>query len=200
MAEHSRSNRTIWSHAREQIVIDAMTKSENEKCTKQVLYYKKQNEIVKIGPDMRVIVKGKDTSEPLIFRVPFEDLYEKLLEAHIQTSHGGRVKMLYYCKNQWRIGKQACSIFVSVCLTCNKKQVAPKKEIVAIISDGFNMRGQVDSIDFQSCKDGEFKWLMNYQDHETNFSHLRPLKSKQVANVAEELSKIFFTFGAPRIL
>ena len=62
------------------------------------------------------------------------------------------------------------------------------------------MRGQVDLIDFQSCKDGEFTFLMNFQDHGTKFLHLRPLKSKHAANVAEELSKIFFTFGAPRIL
>ncbi|XP_043472416.1 KRAB-A domain-containing protein 2-like [Leptopilina heterotoma] len=62
------------------------------------------------------------------------------------------------------------------------------------------MRGQVDLIDFQSCSDGDFKWLMNYQDHATKFLHLRPLKSKHAANVAEELSKICFTWGAPQIL
>ena len=41
---------------------------------------------------------------------------------------------------------------------------------------------------------------MHYQDHGTKFSHLRPLKSKQAKEVAEELSKIFYMCGAPQML
>ena len=37
-------------------------------------------------------------SEPLIFMVTAEDLYDQLIEAHIQTEHGGRDKMLYYIR------------------------------------------------------------------------------------------------------
>ena len=47
---------------------------------------------------------------------------------------------------------------------------------------------------------GEYKFLMHYQDHGTKFSYLRPLKSKEAREVAEELSKIFYMCGAPRIL
>lgn len=80
--------------------------------------------------------------------------------------------------------------------------MAPKKGVVIrpITTDGFNVRGQVDLIDFQSTPDGEYKWLINYQDHGTKFLHLRPLKTKHAANVAKKLAKIFFTFGAPAIL
>lgn len=41
---------------------------------------------------------------------------------------------------------------------------------------------------------------MHYQDHGTKFSYLRPLKTKQAREVAEELTKIFYLCGAPRIL
>ena len=46
----------------------------------------------KIGNEVRVILKRRDVSEPLIFMVAAEDLYDKLPEAHIQTGHGGRDK------------------------------------------------------------------------------------------------------------
>ncbi|XP_051163768.1 KRAB-A domain-containing protein 2-like [Leptopilina boulardi] len=110
--------------------------------------------------------------------------------------------MLYYIKKKWKLSKQACELFVQCCETCTRKKALPKKGVVVkpITTNGFNMREQVDLIDFQSCCDGDFKWILNYQDHATKFLHLRPLKSKHAKNVADELSKIFFTWGAPQIL
>lgn len=97
--------------------------------------------------------------------------------------------------------KFACQLLIECCETCNRKKSTVQKGVVIkpIVTKGFNSRGQVDLVDFQSSPDGEYRWLMNYQDHATKFLHLRPLKSKRAINVAEELSKIFFTFGAPRI-
>ena len=48
--------------------------------------------------------------------------------------------------------------------------------------------------------DGDFKWVMHYQDHLTKFSILRPLKSKRAAEVAYQLTDIFLLLGAPHIL
>ena len=61
-------------------------------------------------------------------------------------------------------------------------------------------RGQVDLIDMQSCKDGEFKFIMNYQDYLTKFVVLRALKSKTAAEVWDNLIDIFCSFGASAIL
>lgn len=44
-----------------------------------------------------------------------------------------------------------------------------------IISRELNSRCQVDLVDMQTCKDGEFKFILNYQDHLTKFIQLRPL-------------------------
>ena len=58
----------------------------------------------------------------------------------------------------------------------------------------------MDLIDFQSCPDGEFKWLLVYQDHFTKMVQLRPLKSKCAIEVARALIDIFTIFGVPAIL
>eukprot|EP00102_Acyrthosiphon_pisum_P007693 XP_003243096.1 PREDICTED: KRAB-A domain-containing protein 2-like [Acyrthosiphon pisum] len=60
--------------------------------------------------------------------------------------------------------------------------------------------GQVDVIDFQSVPDGKYKWILNYQDHNTKFIFLRPMESKRAIEVSTHLLSIFLTFGAPSIL
>jgi hypothetical protein len=51
-----------------------------------------------------------------------------------------------------------------------------------------------------SLPDGEYHYILNYQDHLTKFCHLRPLKGKDVAGVARELYQMFASFGTPSIL
>ena len=41
-----------------------------------------------------------------------------------------------------------------------------------ILSQNFNKRAQMDLIDMQTLPDGEFKWLMVYQDHFTKYIQL----------------------------
>lgn len=84
----------------------------------------------------------------------------------------------------------------------SKKKIVSRKGLVVkpIVTKFFNSRGQVDLVDFQSAVDGEFKWLMNYQDHATKFLYLRPLKTKEACGVALELVKVFLEAGAPNIL
>ena len=65
---------------------------------------------------------------------------------------------------------------------------------------GFNARGQIDLINFSSCADGDYKYILNVHDHATKFVHLRPLKNKEAKSVASELLKIFLAFRAPKIL
>jgi transposase InsO family protein len=52
----------------------------------------------------------------------------------------------------------------------------------------------------QGCPDGQFKFILNYQDHFTKFCILRPLKTKTAAEVANNLLDIFTIFGAPALL
>jgi len=63
-----------------------------------------------------------------------------------------------------------------------------------------NSRCQVDLIDIQSQADGEFRFIMIYQDHLTKFIQLRALKSKTAEEVANNILDIFCIFGVPVIL
>lgn len=55
-------------------------------------------------------------------------------------------------------------------------------------------------IDLQSQADGDFKFILVYQDHLTKFVRLRPLKSKTAEEVAYHITDIFCELGAPTIL
>ena len=52
----------------------------------------------------------------------------------------------------------------------------------------------------QSQPDGDFRYIMNYQDHLTKFVVLKALRTKHAEEVAEHLIDIFCTFGSPHIL
>ena len=59
---------------------------------------------------------------------------------------------------------------------------------------------QIDLVDMQSLPDGEYKWILNAQDHLTKFCHLWAIKAKSASEVAWALYKIFCRVGAPVIL
>jgi hypothetical protein len=93
-------------------------------------------------------------------------------------------------------------LYLNLCKQCQMKYSAPKKGIVVkpMVSSELNSRCQVDLIDLQSHRDGDYVFIMVYQDHLTKFVQLRPLKSKRAEEVAYHLLNIFLTFGAPAIL
>ncbi|XP_048482488.1 KRAB-A domain-containing protein 2-like [Plutella xylostella] len=126
-----------------------------------------------------LILKKESPDCPTVRVIPVEEYYDVLSDIHRSCGHGGRDKIQYQIKDRFII-----------------KGIVVKP----IISRDFNERGQVDLIDLQSAPDGEFKWLLNYQDHSTKFIHLRPLCTKKASEVATELLKIFLEFGAPYIL
>lgn len=63
-----------------------------------------------------------------------------------------------------------------------------------------NARGQVDLIDYQSQSDGDYRFVMVYQDHLTKFVVLKALTSKKAKEVAQNLIPIFTFMGAPSVL
>lgn len=63
-----------------------------------------------------------------------------------------------------------------------------------------NSRSQTYLNDFQSQSEVDFEFIMEYQDHLTNFVVLRPLKSNTADEVCEIIINIFTLLGAPCIL
>ena len=105
-------------------------------------------------------------------------------------------------KKYKNITQEYISLYLSIYTSCLKKSSVPKKGVVVkpMVFRDMNSRGQVDFIDLQSQADGEFKWILVYQDHLTTFVQLRATKSKRVAEVAYHLPDIFCIVGAPAIL
>jgi hypothetical protein len=65
-----------------------------------------------------------------------------------------------------------------LCEECQlkKRKIASKGLVVKpLLSKDFNSRGQLDLVDMQSMRDGDFKFILHYQDHLTKFAVLRPL-------------------------
>ncbi|XP_045118078.1 KRAB-A domain-containing protein 2-like [Portunus trituberculatus] len=91
---------------------------------------------------------------------------------------------------------------VKFCEECQLKKSSVRKSVVVkpILSNSMNSRCQVDLIDMQSQQDGEYRFILNYQDHLTKFVCLRPLKTKTAEEVAYHLVDIFCDKGAPHIL
>ncbi len=100
------------------------------------------------------------------------------------------------------IPRELYKLFTDCCPSCifvmrAKKPVAGIKNI---ITDGFDVRGQVDLIDFQSMPDGEFKFLLNYIDHGIKKLMSIPLVAKRASAAAVALLSIFTEQGPPTIL
>ena len=58
---------------------------------------------------------------------------------------------------------------------------------------------QIDLMNMQTEKDGDYESILNAQNHFTKYCHLRPLKSRRANEVAVRLFEIFTEFGAPLI-
>jgi len=93
-------------------------------------------------------------------------------------------------------------MFLKFCGPCQTKLSSKRKGLVVkpIIHSEMNSRCQVDLIDMQSQADGEFRFIMVYQDHLTKCVQLRAFKSKPAEEVATNILDIFCIFGAPVIL
>ena len=69
-----------------------------------------------------------------------------------------------------------------------------------IVTDGFNVRGQVDLVDFQIMPEGQFRFLLNYIDHGIKFLFSIPISRKKGSCIAIALFQIFMIIGPPMIL
>src|SRR6476469_3249476 len=89
---------------------------------------------------------------------------------------------------------EVIELFKSLCLECMKKRkrAAVKGVVVRpILSREYGCRGQVNLAGMQSMANGQYKWIMVYQDHLMKYCILCPLSSKRAAEVAYQLMDIF---------
>jgi len=158
---------------------DGPAKKETQQNFNQVYAWVRKYDLVNFSGHKLLVFKDKDEAdedeegEPALDQSKivshqgrvFEDLHKihiagghckaKTFAARIQSAHGKSVP-------RW-----VSEVFVMFCPTCVRR--VPRKPSSAghkpILTKGLGSRGQVDLVDFQSCADGSFKFLLNYQDH-----------------------------------
>lgn len=157
MFQSKNGPRTCWNKEHFEKVVKILIEFETViKKSNDHYYYHKFYELVRVGNSHHICLKKDRSENSFVYVIPYEDFYDKLMEAHLATGHGARDRMHYYCKSKWKIPKDVCQLFSKMCTTCARKRSKPVKGVVVkpIVTEGFNMRGQVDLIDFQSCPDG----------------------------------------------
>ena len=181
-----------------------VAKDKLTKKTSHEYYLLKHYDLIKIGDEEKLVHKIKHVEDVPIIIATKEMLFDILLKSHLDTGHGRRDKMLHDIKSSYHgVTVDIIRLFLNLCKEC--ATIKARKAITGIvvkpiISDYFDSRMQIDLIDMQSCKDGEYQWILNAQNHFTKFCHLKPLKSKRAAEVAVRVFEIFVDFGAPVIL
>lgn len=179
--------------------------SKDKKTNKKPEDYRRllRYDTVEIGNVQKLVVPIKNERDPIIYYTYIEEVFDIIHESHLSIGHGGRNRMMAELKSKYKnITIELINTYLNLCEPCQKKMSIPKKGLVVkpIKSNEFNSRCQVDLIDMQSQADGDYKFIMVYQDHLTKFVQMRALKTKTAEEVAYHLLEVFTIFGAPCIL
>lgn len=162
----------------------------------------KKYDTMKVCNVERLVVPINEGNQ-IKYYVHNEELFNILHETHLSIGHGGRSRMEHELNNKYKnITREAIMLYLNLCESCQKKGSTIKKGLVVkpIISKEMNSRCQIGLIDMQAQPDGNYKFILLYQDHLTKFVNLRLLHHKRAEEVAYVLLDIFTTFGAPAIL
>ncbi|XP_071580488.1 KRAB-A domain-containing protein 2-like [Temnothorax nylanderi] len=163
----------------------------------------KRYDVLSIGESKKLIQPLLKDEKEIKYYTYNEQVFDIIHAAHLETGHGGKHKLEKNIKTKYvNITREVIHIYLELCLICKKKKAHPKKGVVVkpLIFKEINHRAQVDLINMQTSQDGEYKFILNYQEHLTKFVYLRPLKTKTAAEVAYNLVDIFCVIGAPSVL
>ncbi|XP_035219509.1 KRAB-A domain-containing protein 2-like [Stegodyphus dumicola] len=159
-------------------------------------------DVIEVDGKEKLIVPVTEDNSVILYYVHTEELFDSLHDIHLKIGHGDSIRMEKELQTKYKnVTKEIITLYLRLCKPCQTKLSNPKRVLVSkpLIFKEFNSRCQVDLIDMQSNPDGEFKFILNYQDHLTKFILLRALKSKR-AEVAYQLLDVFTTISAPSVL
>ena len=155
---------------------DASEKKAVQKVHSQVYAWAKKYELVTFKGSKILIFKGVADGDGDTLALDQAQVvshhgrvFEDLLKIHIDGGHCKAKTFLARIKiaHGKSIPRWAAEAFVNYCPSCVRR--LPRKPNSTghkpILTKGLGSRGQVDLIDFQSCPDSSFKFLLNYQDH-----------------------------------
>lgn len=162
----------------------------------------KKSDVINIM-DEEILIVPINEDKIIKYFVHNDELYTIIHASNISIGHGGRNRLERELQEKYKnITRDSIMLYLNLCKTCQKKGSTVKKGLVVkpVVSTEMNARCQVDLIDMQAQPDGDYKFILIYQDYMTKFVLLRPLKYKRAEEVTYVLLGIFTTFGAPCIL
>lgn len=182
-------------------VLEAKQKTKGKQC---IDYRRlKRFDVVNITNEDKLIVPVKPGETNVQFYVNNDELFDIIQDVHIRCGHVGRTRMLKELQQQYKnVTYEVVMLYLNMCKQCQQKHRAPKKisrPHICVASE-FNTSYQLSLINMHSQNDGDFQFIMAYQDIHTKFIQLRPLKTKTTEEIANKLLHIFLTFGAPNTL
>lgn len=175
-------------------------------------YWNKAYAVVDVGtPRNTLVVRPKHPTIEGMEHVELHELkrvtYIERVFADLLTAHGpdhtkGRTLYSRLVAIVHNVPRSICKLFTDLCPRCIERHQRnkPTAGLRPIVTDGFNVRGQVDLVDFQSMPDGEFRFLLNYIDHGIKFLFSIPITRKKGSCIAIALFQIFTIIGPPMIL
>ena len=151
-------------------------KKEVQKAYSQVYAWAKKYELVALGSSKVLVFKDEDNgdADSLAFdRAKVVShrgrVFDDLLKIHLNGGHckARTFQTRIVTAHGKSIPRWVAETFVSCCPTCVRRLLRKPSSAghKPILTKGLGSRGQVDLIDFQSCPDKDFKFLLNYQDH-----------------------------------
>lgn len=182
---HEKSNHSdILTKEKYCAIIEDVKQAKSKQNKKKAIDYRrlKKYDIIEVDGKEKFIVPVTGDNSVILYYVHAEELFDLLHDTHLKIDHGGRTRMEKEIQTKYKnITKEAISLYLRLCKPCQTKLSNPKKGLVSkpMIFKEFNSRCQADLIDMQSNPDGDYKFILNYQDHLTKFILLRPLKSRR---------------------
>ena len=193
-------NQTIWDKNYEKYVIDVLRRGKTGRSLPREDYnILNVYSLVSIGSVTKVTKRnGK-------YMATKEEVINVIFSMHIATGHGGEKKTHKKIQDKFaNIPRYLVQEYIKRCERCAEKrrrrETASGVVIHPLTVKDLNERGQVDLVDMQTNKDGNYRFILHYIEYLTKFHVIRPLQRKTATEVANQLLLIFLDFGAPHIL
>lgn len=123
--------------------------------------------------------------------------------AHAALRHGGRDRMKSEISKKYaNVTFEMINLYIDMCAVCQqrkKKKLTNRGPASYSLLD-INRNCLVDLIDLHNRADGDYRFVMVYQDLVTKYVLLQALKTNGAEEVANRLNDIFLTFGAPHAI
>ncbi|XP_032695845.1 KRAB-A domain-containing protein 2 isoform X1 [Lontra canadensis] len=160
-------------------------------------------DVISVQGTEKLIEATHGERDRIRYYVHKEELFDILHDTHLNIGHGGRTRMLKELQGKYgNVTKEVIVLYLTLCKQCYQKNPVPKRGLALkpMPSKDADSRCQVEVLDMQSNADGEFKFILYYQDRLTKFIILRPLKAKRARDVVSVLLDVFTILGTPRVL